>query len=121
MAGCAMSSQGRTATSISRRTTAMGAAARLVDSLAHRWAGGRWLATGGGGYDVYRVVPRTWAHVWLAQAHAEPPPEIPESWRDRWAADAERYGQSPIAVVGGGTGAVVQEIAGRRVGRETTT
>ena len=38
-------------------TTAMGAAARLVDSLAHRWAGGRWLATGGGGYDVYRVVP----------------------------------------------------------------
>ena len=46
-------------------TTAMGAAARLVDELAHRHAGGRWLATGGGGYDVYRVVPRAWAHVWL--------------------------------------------------------
>ena len=39
-------------------TTAMGEAARLVDAVAHRHAGGRWLATGGGGYDAYRVVPR---------------------------------------------------------------
>jgi acetoin utilization protein AcuC len=77
-------------------TTAMGAAARLVDSLAHRWAGGRWLATGGGGYDVYRVVPRTWAHVWLAAVHREPPAELPAAWRERWSADAERFGQSPI-------------------------
>jgi len=77
-------------------TTAMGSAARLVDALAHRWAGGRWLATGGGGYEVYRVVPRVWAHVWLAQAHRDAPGQIPEAWRDRWAADAERYGQAPI-------------------------
>jgi acetoin utilization protein AcuC len=77
-------------------TTAMGAAARLVDTLAHEWAGGRWVATGGGGYDVYRVVPRDWAHVWLAQAHRETPPEISPEWRDRWAADAERYGQAPV-------------------------
>jgi acetoin utilization protein AcuC len=77
-------------------TTAMGAAARLVDSLAHRWAGGRWLATGGGGYDVYRVVPRAWSQVWLAANHAPVPNEIPEEWRDRWGADAERYGQAPI-------------------------
>jgi acetoin utilization protein AcuC len=77
-------------------TTAMGRAARLVDDLAHELAGGRWLATGGGGYDVYRVVPRTWAHVWLAQNHAPVPDRLPEAWRERWAADAERYGQSPI-------------------------
>ena len=77
-------------------TTAMGSAARLVDSLAHRWAGGRWLSTGGGGYDVYRVVPRDWAHVWLAASHREPPAAIPPDWRARWADDAERYGQSPI-------------------------
>ena len=54
-------------------TTAMGAAARLVDVVAHRYAGGRWLATGGGGYDVYRVVPRSWSLVWLAGAHREVP------------------------------------------------
>ena len=51
----------------------MGAAARLVDEIAHRHAGGRWLATGGGGYDAYRVVPRTWALVWLAGAHRPRP------------------------------------------------
>ena len=54
-------------------TTAMGAAARIVDAVAHRWAGGRWLATGGGGYDAYRVVPRSWSLVWLAGAHREVP------------------------------------------------
>ena len=79
-------------------TTAMGAAARLVDSLAHRYAGGRWLATGGGGYDVYRVVPRVWAQVWLAANHAPVPAETPAAWRERWAADAERYGQSPMPI-----------------------
>ena len=77
-------------------TTAIGRAARLVDELAHRYAGGRWLATGGGGYDVYRVVPRAWAHVWLAANHAPVPDETPAAWRERWAADAERYGQSPM-------------------------
>jgi acetoin utilization protein AcuC len=77
-------------------TTAMGRAAHLVDEVAHRWAGGRWLATGGGGYDVYRVVPRMWSHVWLAQNHAPVPDALPEDWRARWADDAARYGQSPI-------------------------
>ena len=79
-------------------TTAMGRAARLVDELAHRWAGGRWLATGGGGYDVYRVVPRAWAHVWLAANHASVPAETPREWRERWADEAERFGQAPMPV-----------------------
>lgn len=77
-------------------TTAMGAAARLVDRVAHRYAGGRWLATGGGGYDVYRVVPRTWALTWLAGAHRPSPPAIDPGWRERWAAEAARYGQAPL-------------------------
>jgi acetoin utilization protein AcuC len=77
-------------------TTAMGAAARLVDAIAHRWAGGRWLATGGGGYGVYRVVPRAWAHVWLAGAHREVPDRLPTEWRDRWADEAARYGDRSL-------------------------
>ena len=77
-------------------TTAMGQAARLIDAIAHRWAGGRWLATGGGGYDVYRVVPRTWTLVWLAALHGDSSGAIPETWRARWASDAERYGQAPL-------------------------
>ena len=73
-------------------TTAMGEAARLVDRVAHRWAGGRWLATGGGGYDAYRVVPRAWALTWLAGAHREAPDETPTAWRDRWEAEAAAFG-----------------------------
>jgi acetoin utilization protein AcuC len=76
--------------------TAMGAAAHLVHDLAHEHAGGRWLATGGGGYDVYRVVPRSWSLVWLAAAHREVPAETPEAWRERWDAEARRYGQAPL-------------------------
>jgi acetoin utilization protein AcuC len=77
-------------------TTAHGAAARLVDRLAHRYAGGRWLATGGGGYDAYRVVPRTWALTWLAGAHRDVPSSTPADWRDRWTAEATRYEQAPL-------------------------
>jgi acetoin utilization protein AcuC len=77
-------------------TTAMGEAARIVDAVAHRWAGGRWLATGGGGYDAYRVVPRSWSLVWLAGAHRVVPSATPEAWRERWADEAARYGQAPL-------------------------
>jgi acetoin utilization protein AcuC len=73
-------------------TTAMGEAARLVDAVAHRFAGGRWLATGGGGYGVYEVVPRTWSLVWLAAAHRDQPDRLPAKWRDRWTGEAARYG-----------------------------
>src|SRR3954447_17529538 len=77
-------------------TTAMGEAARIVDAVAHRWAGGRWLATGGGGYDAYRVVPRTWSLVWLAGAHRDVPAATPPAWREAWADEAARYDQVPM-------------------------
>ncbi len=77
-------------------TTAMGEAARLVDAVAHRFAGGRWLATGGGGYDVYRVVPRAWSLVWLAGAHRPVPEGTEAAWRERWTGEAQRYGQAPL-------------------------
>lgn len=73
-------------------TSAMAEAARLVDAVAHRWASGRWLATGGGGYDAYRVVPRTWALTWLAGAHREPPADTPTAWRDQWQGAAALFG-----------------------------
>ena len=69
-----------------------------MDRLAHRFAGGRWLATGGGGYDAYRVVPRTWALTWLAGAHRPVPDATPVAWRERWADEAARYGQAPLPV-----------------------
>jgi hypothetical protein len=34
--------------------------------------------------------------VWLAANHAPVPVETPETWRERWAEDARRFGQSPM-------------------------
>lgn len=79
-------------------TAAMHEAARLVDAIAHRHAGGRWLATGGGGYDAYRVVPRAWSLVWLAGAHRDGPAETDAGWRATWSTEGERYGQAPLPV-----------------------
>ncbi|MEP7361032.1 MAG: acetoin utilization protein AcuC [Chloroflexota bacterium] len=77
-------------------TRAYRAATVLLDQVAHEYAEGRWVATGGGGYDAYRVVPRSWSLVWLAQQHREPPAEIEAAWRDRWEADTNRFGQGPL-------------------------
>ena len=81
---------------LSLTTTAMGGAARLVDQVAHRYAGGRWFATGGGGYAVYRVVPRVWALTWLAAAHRPVPERLPDGWWVRWEGDAARWDDSPM-------------------------
>ena len=55
-----------------------------IHALAHETAGGRWLLTGGGGYELVQVVPRTWTHL-LAEASGrplEPGLPTPPSWRD---------------------------------------
>jgi acetoin utilization protein AcuC len=39
------------------------AAQLALRELAVRLTGGRWLALGGGGYALVRVVPRTWTHL----------------------------------------------------------
>jgi acetoin utilization protein AcuC len=79
-------------------TAAYQRACAMVDEVAHEYAEGRWLATGGGGYDAFRVVPRSWAIVWLAQAHRALPSQTPEDWRERWAGAAEDFGQEPPPV-----------------------
>ncbi len=38
---------------------------RVIKRLADTWCGGRWVAIGGGGYDIWRVVPRAWSLNWL--------------------------------------------------------
>jgi len=60
------------------------AAHAAIHALAHEAAGGRWLLTGGGGYELVHVVPRTWTHL-LAEAAGQPiNPETPTPgpWRD---------------------------------------
>ena len=52
--------------------------------LAHETAGGHWVLTGGGGYELVHVVPRTWTHL-LAEAAGrplDPAAATPDGWRD---------------------------------------
>lgn len=63
---------------------------RLAHELAHACCGGRWIAVGGGGYDIYRVVPRAWTLLW-SEMTDQPiaDPTIPAKWRERWQQESE--------------------------------
>jgi acetoin utilization protein AcuC len=54
-----------------------------LHDLAHELAQGRWVATGGGGYALVEVVPRSWTHLLavLSGEPLEPDTPTPESWR----------------------------------------
>ncbi len=56
--------------------------ARRLHVLAHEAAGGRWLATGGGGYQWVHVVPRAWTMAFAEMAGATLPVETPMPWRE---------------------------------------
>jgi acetoin utilization protein AcuC len=58
-------------------------AASAVGNLAARHCDNRWIATGGGGYNVLQVVPRSWSHL-IAIAAGRPVPlrtPVPQDWR----------------------------------------
>lgn len=78
-------------------------AASAVAGLAARYCENRWIATGGGGYNVITVVPRSWSHL-VAIAAGRPVPlrtAVPEDWRqhvkDTYGA---KYGVEPPTVMG---------------------
>jgi len=55
-----------------------------LHDLAHELCDGRWLLTGGGGYALVQVVPRTWTHLLAIAAGApvDPGMETPVKWRE---------------------------------------
>jgi acetoin utilization protein AcuC len=65
-----------------------------LHELAHEVAGGRWVATGGGGYAVVDVVPRAWSHLLgiVSGVPLEVQTPTPEAWR---AYVRERLGAEP--------------------------
>jgi acetoin utilization protein AcuC len=55
-----------------------------LHQLAHEVTGGRWIAVGGGGYEIVQVVPRSWTHL-LAEITGhplDPDTETPAGWLD---------------------------------------
>jgi acetoin utilization protein AcuC len=54
--------------------------ARRLHELAHAHAEGRWVALGGGGYQITSVVPRAWTIYFAELSGGELPAELPWSW-----------------------------------------
>ncbi len=70
--------------------------AEALHALAHEAAGGRWVATGGGGYQWARVVPRAWTLYFAEMAMVKVPDELPEPWIQE--AEAEAGGPVPVTL-----------------------
>jgi acetoin utilization protein AcuC len=60
------------------------AAQIALHDLAHELCDGKWLLTGGGGYALVQVVPRTWTHLLAIAAGTpiDPVIETPVEWRE---------------------------------------
>ena len=63
---------------------------RITCEVADRLCEGRVVAMGGGGYSIWRVVPRAWTLVWAALSGQQAPDAIPFPWLSRW------QGESPV-------------------------
>jgi len=62
---------------------------KLAHKLAHEYCGGKWIAVGGGGYDIWRVVPRAWSLIWTEMTdQAMPTGKLPQTWLERWQPEA---------------------------------
>lgn len=57
---------------------------KIAHEIAHTYCEGRWIAVGGGGYDIWRVVPRAWAHIWLTMKQHTPKGSLPQQWLEKW-------------------------------------
>ncbi len=67
--------------------------------LAETTAGGKWLVLGGGGYALFRVVPRSWTHLQAValDRDIDPNRSIPADWMAR----AAKYTRAPLPVAMG--------------------
>ena len=58
---------------------------KLAHEIAHKYCEGRWIAVGGGGYDIWRVVPRAWSLIWLEMIeNSNCYGSLPQDWIEEW-------------------------------------
>src|SRR5690606_6523298 len=75
---------------------------QFIHELAHQYCNGRWVALGGGGYDLWQVVPRAWSIVWLEMVQHPLISELhqanelkqlvplPSEWLQQWSIHTEQ-------------------------------
>ncbi|MFI7639199.1 acetoin utilization protein AcuC [Nonomuraea sp. NPDC049400] len=87
------------------------AAYAALHRLAHETAGGRWIATGGGGYELVQVVPRAWTHLIAELAGHPVDPDTPtsQSWRQFVR---ERTGETPPLTMTDGRNPEFRDLSG---------
>ncbi|MBK3496046.1 acetoin utilization protein AcuC [Viridibacillus sp. YIM B01967] len=67
---------------------------RIAHELAHEFCDGRWIAVGGGGYDIWRVVPRAWSLIWTEMTDQKAPDgPLPATWLEKWQLE------SPVTLI----------------------
>ncbi|WP_462421017.1 acetoin utilization protein AcuC [Salinicoccus sp. Marseille-QA3877] len=58
---------------------------RIVNRLSDEYTEGKWIAVGGGGYNIWQVVPRMWAQIWLAMNGEKPPRgALPDTFLEKY-------------------------------------
>ncbi|QDP40891.1 acetoin utilization protein AcuC [Radiobacillus deserti] len=58
---------------------------KLAHQLAHEYCDGKWIALGGGGYDIWRVVPRAWSQIWsIMKTNTIVQGRLPAEWVKHW-------------------------------------
>ncbi len=98
-------------------TAAYRRAAAVLHELAHIAAGGRWLATGGGGYQWARVVPRAWTTYFAEMTGVELADDLPAGWVDEARAETgspdlpSRFSEPSLPGPGPGDDAVAEAVA----------
>jgi len=63
---------------------------RITCDVADRVCGGKVVATGGGGYAIWRVVPRAWTLVWAGLTGQRVADEVPHTWLNLWQGESPR-------------------------------
>lgn len=67
---------------------------KIAHELAHEFCDGKWIAVGGGGYDIWRVVPRAWSNLWMEMNDIPlPTGNLPKKWLEKWQPE------SPVALI----------------------
>ena len=62
---------------------------KLAHELAHQYCNCKWIAVGGGGYDIWRVVPRAWSRIWMEMNESSHINGLlPIEWVERWQKEA---------------------------------
>ncbi|HJF67265.1 MAG TPA: acetoin utilization protein AcuC [Staphylococcus kloosii] len=57
----------------------------IIKALADEYTDGKVLMFGGGGYNIWEVVPRAWSHVFLALiGESKPQGQLPQKWLNKW-------------------------------------